>query len=486
MKTKIQYLAVICSLFLLAACYEDKGNYNYTPISDVVISNIKIIDTAYVGQQYIVQPALSYPHGPIKNIAYEWRISGKVVSQEKDLNIKMTLSPSTVYADYAVIDKDSGLKSLYTFKIYITSEFLTGWLLLCDMGTYSRLDYMQDNGNFHEDIYYDINGEHLSGKPLMIREHFRPWKTDIGQLLVVSQENPGPVELNGSNFNRVVHTRDEFAGSAPADFMPMSADYVQGCDYVVSNHKLYSRLLLNKTGAEFQEGSYASTPFYGDYSLSSWSARGNWLAEYVVYFDEKSKSFMEAREGELNFFDYVNDPEKKFNPLNMNSTLLAGAMTANKSPEDNYLVVMRNASNQINLYRFAFNNSTKKYKSLAAATFPKPELINDNTHFAICRKRPYMYFNVGTVLYYYNYEVNTEPVELCDLKRPIANMAINPVTSETLGVTIESENNASLCDFLVLDVSIAGNGKVVTEKKSVTRNVVHILYKIGNKNSVNN
>lgn len=484
MKTKILY-ATLGLLMLLAACYDDKGNYDYSLATDVVITNIRELDTAYVGKQFVVRPEVVFPNGPIRNVGYEWRISGKVVSEKKDLDLKMTLSPSVVYADFSVIDKDSGLKTIFPFRINVTSEFMTGWLLLCDMGDYSRLDYIQDNGTYHQDIYYDINGEHLGGKPVMVREHFRPWKQDIGQLLVITREGNGPVELDGSNFGKVIYTRDEFADAPPADFAPMSADYVQGCDYLVSNHKLYSRLLTSVT-AQYQEGAYAGTPFYGDYSLSQWSARGNKMAKYVVYFDETTKSFMEAREGELKYFDYVNDPEKKFNPVNMDSELLAGAVTANKSPDDYYLVVMRDATGKINLYRFTFNNSTLKYKSVAAQVFPKPELICRDTRFAICRKRPYIYFNAGSELYVYNYETNDVPSVLCDLGQPITNMAINPVASEQLGVSIVSESDAALCDFLVLDVSTVGNGKIIMQKNACARNVVHILYKLGDQNSINN
>lgn len=109
---------------------------------------------------------------------------------------------------------------------------------------------------------------------------------------------------------------------------------------------------------------------------------------------------------------------------------------------------------------------------------PCPSIINDDTKFAFCKDRPYVYIASGNILYEYNYKDNTVKTLRDDFGRPIRDIEICPTNPEHLGIVLE---NAEMSDFMVLDVSVVSGGKVLEGMEFYGKfgKVKHLKYKVG-------
>lgn len=114
--------------------------------------------------------------------------------------------------------------------------------------------------------------------------------------------------------------------------------------------------------------------------------------------------------------------------------------------------------------------------------FPDPSIINENTKFAVCQNRPYVYIASGNVLYVYNHKDNTVKPLRSDFERTIRDIAVCPTNYERLGIALENADDTSKSDFMVLDVSVVGDGKTLEGMEFIGKfgRVVDLIYKIGN------
>ena len=86
-------------------------------------------------------------------------------------------------------------------------------------------------------------------------------------------------------------------------------------------------------------------------------------------------------------------------------------------------------------------------RSISEVEFPDPSIINENTKFAVCQNRPYVYIASGNVLYVYNHKDNTVKPLRSDFGRTIRDIAVCPTNYERLGIALENTDDTSKSDF---------------------------------------
>ena len=184
----------ICLLLLtvgLSCCYKDKGNYDYSSLPRPVISGIPEKCTAYVNTQLQIPVTLEWPDGELKDVSYEWRVNNKVISTEKDLDIIVTLDVKPgQYADFSVIDKESGVRTMKMFTLDVTSELAAGWFVLSDEPDYSDLSFIREDGLLYSNIYKTANGEKLPKGAVMVKEHWTPYSEVTGEVFIGLPQGP--------------------------------------------------------------------------------------------------------------------------------------------------------------------------------------------------------------------------------------------------------------------------------------------------------
>ena len=489
MKKSILFLILMIG-WLIEGCYEDKGHYNYTQISGPVVTGIEKFYTVYDGGNFDIHPTITWTHGELENYTCSWKVDGIEVSNKSELTEEVKSLPvkANMYSEFTITDEDTGVEYITQFRVTVSSVYERGWLLLADQGTTSMLSLVRNDKTVYEDVYRLANDADLAGGAVGLYEHWTPWSEEVGQVFVACQNGPEySVELDGSSLKKMVATKEEFVGGMPADFKPMSMNCIANYDCLVSNGKLYVRHVEASSSAMYQDGLFSNFPYQGDepYELSQWTARGNLLfSNEVLAFDKLSSSYMVFRNGSLSKFsnDYTEEPF--FNPSNMNKTVLDGAAVATESPQDDYLVFLKsNTDNTIYVQKFLFYGwrSPKSFYSRGEVEFPEPGIINENTKFAFCQNRPYVYIASGNTLYVYNHQDNAVRVLRDDFGRPIRDIAVCPTNYERLGIVLENAEDPGMSDFMVLDVSVVAGGKVVDGMEFYGRfgKVVDLKYKIG-------
>ncbi|WP_195457739.1 PKD-like family lipoprotein [Odoribacter splanchnicus] len=489
MKKSILFLILMIG-WLIEGCYEDKGHYNYTQISVPVVTGIEKFYTVYDGGNFDIHPTITWTHGELENYTCSWKVDGIEVSNKSELTEEVKSLPvkANMYSEFTITDEDTGVEYITQFRVTVSSVYERGWLLLADQGTTSMLSLVRNDKTVYEDVYRLANDADLAGGAVGLYEHWTPWSEEVGQVFVACQNGPEySVELDGSSLKKMVATKEEFVGGMPADFKPMSMNCIANYDCLVSNGKLYVRHVEASSSAMYQDGLFPNFPYQGDepYELSQWTARGNLLfSNEVLAFDKLSSSYMVFRNGSLSKFsnDYTEEPF--FNPSNMNKTVLDGAAVDTESPQDDYLVFLKsNTDNTIYVQKFLFYGwrSPKSFYSRGEVEFPEPGIINENTKFAFCQNRPYVYIASGNTLYVYNHQDNAVRVLRDDFGRPIRDIAVCPTNYERLGIVLENAEDPGMSDFMVLDVSVVAGGKVVDGMEFYGRfgKVVDLKYKIG-------
>ena len=489
MKKSILFLILMIG-WLIEGCYEDKGHYNYTQISGPVVTGIEKFYTVYDGGNFDIHPTITWTHGELENYTCSWKVDGIEVSNKSELTEEVNSLPvkANMYSEFTITDEDTGVEYITQFRVTVSSVYERGWLLLADQGTTSMLSLVRNDKTVYEDVYRLANDADLAGGAVGLYEHWTPWSEEVGQVFVACQNGPEySVELDGSSLKKMVATKEEFVGGMPADFKPMSMNCIANYDCLVSNGKLYVRHVEASSSAMYQDGLFPNFPYQGDepYELSQWTARGNLLfSNEVLAFDKLSSSYMVFRNGSLSKFsnDYTEEPF--FNPSNMNKTVLDGAAVDTESPQDDYLVFLKsNTDNTIYVQKFLFYGwrSPKSFYSRGEVEFPEPGIINENTKFAFCQNRPYVYIASGNTLYVYNHQDNAVRVLRDDFGRPIRDIAVCPTNYERLGIVLENAEDPGMSDFMVLDVSVVAGGKVVDGMEFYGRfgKVVDLKYKIG-------
>ena len=475
MKKSILFLILMIG-WLIEGCYEDKGHYNYTQISGPVVTGIEKFYTVYDGGNFDIHPTITWTHGELENYTCSWKVDGIEVSNKSELTEEVKSLPvkANMYSEFTITDEDTGVEYITQFRVTVSSVYERGWLLLADQGTTSMLSLVRNDKTVYEDVYRLANDADLAGGAVGLYEHWTPWSEEVGQGFVACQNGPEySVELDGSSLKKMVATKEEFVGGMPADFKPMSMNCIANYDCLVSNGKLYVRHVEASSSAMYQDGLFPNFPYQGDepYELSQWTARGNLLfSNEVLAFDKLSSSYMVFRNGSLSKFsnDYTEEPF--FNPSNMNKTVLDGAAVATESPQDDYLVFLKsNTDNTIYVQKFLFYGwrSPKSFYSRGEVEFPEPGIINENTKFAFCQNRPYVYIASGNTLYVYNHQDNAVRVLRDDFGRPIRDIAVCPTNYERLGIVLENAEDPGMSDFMVLDVSVVAGGKVVDLKYKI-------------------
>ncbi len=164
MKRTIKYLLVSAFLFA-AACNEDKGNYDYTPVNAIAIGGIDDVYNVKSLDVLTISPVLDFSAGEAEeDCTYEWiRMRGtaqELVSTERDLELEITglfAHPGDYSMRYRVKNETSGVVYTHKFTIRTTTLFTQGFLLLCQRGDDAALDMLALPADGGEQLFRDVH-----------------------------------------------------------------------------------------------------------------------------------------------------------------------------------------------------------------------------------------------------------------------------------------------------------------------------------------
>lgn len=414
-----------CLLFMFSSCYKDKGNYVYTEINEIEISNIpdQINVLGNIDTLKIQPKIYSKVDGEITsatdkytfNYAYNGVVSGGEVSYvsldstyAKDLNYFVTLAPKVYDMTFVVTDKKTGIQKLKTFKLNVTSSVTEGWMVLCNEGPAERvrLDMISVISSDRSLQAFDLGT--VLGLPSIQKgtKLSYVYQNPLTAKISILTENDGGYNMDqatlqsGPTYSMLFDFGDKQQNCKPQNLQRISSGYyftVDGANDAYSMYYLQAGSIfqfpVNNTfgnrKAEFKVSKY----FAADAKASGGS-------NSVLGYDITNKRFVNwssARNTLMLPFDASSEPLFSYNTgkdiVYMEPTLYANSTAFTILEKDNKRY----------LYGITFVPASPvgRFEQSYYAELNIPE-INKANIFAFHSALPYMFYAVDTKIYQYD------------------------------------------------------------------------------------
>lgn len=282
--------ALTAMLLLCVSCFDDKGNYDYSPINPPHWLHDTKQPVNIVGRQggNITLDASSYfvwdnnAEQRSQEVNYEWEVNGKIVAE----GLKVTMPVETLmekagikefsggrgtFGTFSVVEKSTGVKYMVKILLWTYPKYTVDtWLLLTEEGGKSKMaaiwtETKTENGqNTTEyklltNAYEEANeGKPLEGKPIRMA-----WAADKhvgsqGSLTVITDK--AAYEINAEDLSLYDKIgNDHFLGGMPAGLKVVARADIDGTGtqnpgtfLLGDNGKLYTRMMsINYLGGKF-------------------------------------------------------------------------------------------------------------------------------------------------------------------------------------------------------------------------------------------
>ncbi len=305
---------------LLTGCFKDEGNYTYKDLGlapkwiiDPNTEPIRINGTQGEMMKFMPQ-GKDFTFGEDSVAAldifrYEWEVNGTIISEESNFEMKtdtvmaranLNKAKTGVTGILRIINKQNGITYIGRAYLGFRPKFYIGsFVVVSDKNTdatkcsYFRLKTRYDGPNLvyeyfmEDDLYYQMNGEDIPGKPLKIRNCLAPHiSSTSGASLITTTE--GVYQLNNETFTMYTDMKDEFLNGTPDNFKPADAfDNLRLSCIATQDGRIFKRQMSEN----YLTGKYLSDPYFIDskgYKVTKFSTYVSRDREPLC-FDEKNR-----------------------------------------------------------------------------------------------------------------------------------------------------------------------------------------------------
>lgn len=171
----IKYILWSLSLLLAVSCYEDKGNYDYHPINELIIKGIEEHYDIERQDTLKIQVSLENSLSGGQNLLYAWYFNQNKIANTRDLNYVITEKAKKYSARFEVTDpQNDSVRFFSDFEVVVHSPYSEGLMLLSDCGDHPELSFCSTLNNSKEKILHEVflmeNGKPLRGEALKIEQ----------------------------------------------------------------------------------------------------------------------------------------------------------------------------------------------------------------------------------------------------------------------------------------------------------------------------
>lgn len=429
MKTRI--IIIASWLFLLAACYEDKGNYDLVDYNKIEISanNAESNTYVYIGETVKITPKITwkYPERDTTENAFDfvWMMNwGDTIGRTRVLEYIPEECGSFSYYLY-VKEKATGVITRREWPVTVNPAYRKGWVILSEHDGKTFLSFVRNDGNTWTDfidLYSKLHPDNpLPSEPARSEVYTVDYEEDE---MVVIYEDGKAIVLNGNDFSKVLEIKDEFpGGNYPAGFKVKQ--FIRGgyCDYVLgTNGELYWR--RNNDGVKMHhEQRFIDVPIYfpgGGAVISEFFDTKIHSANFILGYDQLNKRFVACYTsftiGSSSLGTKIEitnpiDPATFADITNLNGykLLYCDDFTNGKY----YVNILKEESTGkywMQTYHLSGGSSGYTVDEAEQEEFAGSALISDNTVFKRMYSANYLYFGEGNNLYFY--DITTEKVKL--------------------------------------------------------------------------
>lgn len=456
---KINKIIILLGLVaLLTSCYKDLGNYNYDPKTEITISNIpNLIEVLGDAEKIVINPTItSSKEGEIKadnpNFEYKYLLelaaggrinAGKPNSGSwllfnprgnRNLDTIANLPANTYIMQFIVKDKRTGIETITTSSIKVTSTTYEGWFVLCEEGNDQRvrMDFISKLGADRYVAAYDIfASRNFPNFKKAYGVFFHPslYATPGDRVLVMtgngtyipdSQTFMFNTNIAISNIQYSQFLSNKYADENPAYFYNTVA-FGGGSNLFVSDKGNAFCLFGGSAGAIFQDPinttvrsskpEYKLAPFIGINEFRTGTGKS---VKSAIFYDKDNKRFIgwtDQSQASSQITTPLQDPpahEKIFSYqtgmdlIYMESTRFSGGVT---------FAVMQDNSGKRHIYGLNYPSQFTIGQHSLISNVSATE-FNQAKTFAFSSQYAFTYYAVGNKVYSFDRGSNTSKVVL--------------------------------------------------------------------------
>ncbi|MDR0543952.1 MAG: hypothetical protein LBG30_01190 [Odoribacteraceae bacterium] len=306
-------------LIMLAACYEDKGNYAYKDYPPIDVSGILQSYTAYSRETTLsIQPVI--PNHQQYDYVWElyntaFNVNLRVIPRPdtlalaKDLSYPVKENPGNYLLVLRVTDRQTGYTEIKTAPLTIATTNMRGWYLLKDNGAYTDLDFYPENETGaisatprRDWLSFFNNGRQLAGKAIkaIFVPKFRmtPASDELNALAIASDSDVAIARVDNGEIIRDF-SNSFFAEPAARDVRNLLLDVSESSIYLINDGLIY---IMNKVGGMFVD------PPVGNYRASGRAAVS--FSPLILFHDQLSNSLVRFGNNAYSPYNDANTPVK--------------------------------------------------------------------------------------------------------------------------------------------------------------------------------
>lgn len=321
MKKTIIYLGFCLGLFLLAGCFDDKGNYDY---DDLGIAPQWLIESDGTPIQvngregdsikFQVQgKCFTFGKDSIQALnefRYEWELNGIVFSRECDFGtltdsvMKITKQEKYegVTGAFRLINKKTNATYVVRVIINFSPKYGTrNVLVLSENGVNSRCSYLrlknrQESGqtvyyfDMEKNVFEDQNGYAIPGKARRLISAKSPQiSSSLGANIIITDQVAYVV--NNENIRLATELKNEFLDGEPKDFRV--TDVLESSQYTFIATE-DGRLFKRQMSKNFLSGKFLTEPYYVDDKGYRVTRFGHSACDFtrVLFLDELNRRIL--------------------------------------------------------------------------------------------------------------------------------------------------------------------------------------------------
>ncbi len=312
---KIYYFLFILALLpCLTSCYVDKGNYEYTVISDVKIDTTGMaqinaqLQNVEIGSRLKFKPTVTYNKN-ISDLDYYWIIypytygpvqdgnaivypQADTIGKNQELDWLVDAKPGTYSMQFVASDPENGLRSFQWLYMNIPSKGTKAGMYILsefdgntDIELYGSSRALIIGGDHLTYKYYSSlhGGELISGKPRFI---------SVGQSYYYAFTDQQGKRLNQEGLQQMDNFSSMFY-SAPA-YNPQSIMFTNSCEFFLNDGKLHVMYTNKANDKKFSApvvGNYNAFPFLTKMTRTTYNPVVGAINSDQVVFDKNSNAF---------------------------------------------------------------------------------------------------------------------------------------------------------------------------------------------------
>lgn len=405
----------------LASCYDDKGNYDYSTIEDIVLTGMEseysvvtAFDTLRISPQFAGK----------ENYDCLWTIFPSTsadavpdtLSTLPDLEYAVSHEPNTYTLVLTVISKFNGDRQFFTSQVEIRSEYSVGCYILKEIEGETDIDLYSPEFELGGNILHGTSGR-IAGRPLSFAvcndQTYLDEDGTINRMVktvwVCSDADVRMFRLDNMKLIYDIHSMfvEEPEGEQPRGLFSTPSSSMG----YLSNNGYYDMQLLvmgvNKFGLPLQVRNASS----GEPSNSAGAVPILLGQLYVMFYDDLNCRFLQVSAGRMyHFLDTDIQGEPAISPNNMNADLVYMGKTG-----ANGLALMRSRGDDhaLSLYKLEVNAydtyESELYSPLlemvdvtSLSNMANASLFSHNTSL------PFLYYVNGNQVYLYDYNSKSE------------------------------------------------------------------------------